>query len=294
MFSVRNRPIADTRKGALSMSMKTADVHPILNEDGKYVCLTDGALLPATHEEAVRQESIAILINEYGYPANRIRREVPISRGRDELRNAGGAPVRADLVVYTNATAAAQRDQGRITFVGECKKQDATSGYEQLVSYIFLTNAPGGVWTNGTEGENADTKFFRVDRKRQELLPVTEIPRADETWGAINRRKKSELDRPHDIRRLFRLCNSKLFGRGMEIYDYDITMDMVRILLAKIEDESSPGEYPSFYVTQEEYESVEGRAQAAARVRSLFEAFAERYREVFPVGCRLKYPTMLL
>ena len=272
------------------MSKQSKIVHPIINEDGKYVCLTDGAILPATPEESVRQEFIAILMNDYGYPANRIRREVPIYRGHNELKKGGGAPVRADLVVYANATAAAKLDQGQITFVVECKKQDATSGYEQLVSYIFLTNAPGGVWTNGTEGEDADTKFYRVDRERGQLLPVTEIPRADESWGATNRRKKIDLDRPHDVRRLFRLCNAKLYGRGMENYDYDITMDMVRILLAKIEDESGPGEYPSFYITQEEYETIEGRTQAASRVRNLFDTFADRYREVFPVGEQIEVP----
>lgn len=265
-------------------------VKPMINEEGKFVCLTDGALLRATPEEAVRQGFIATLINEYGYPAKRIRREVPIYHGSKEITGADGRPVRADIVVYNTNVAAAKRDQGKITLVVECKKPDEKSGYAQLVSYIFSTNAPGGVWTNGTEGDSADTKFYRVDREQHSLVPVTEIPRADENWGAIGRRRKDELDRPHDIRRLFRLCNSKLYGRGMENYDYDITMDMVRILLAKIEDESSPGEYPQFYITQDEYESHEGRVAAAKRVRRLFGNFAERHREVFPKGEKIEVP----
>lgn len=269
---------------------RNTEVLPILNEDGKYICLTDGSLLPATPEEKVRQGFIAVLMNEYGYPAKRIRREVPIYHGSKELKEHDGRPIRADIVVYADVVAAAQRDQGRITFVVECKKPDARSGYEQLVSYIFSTNAPGGVWTNGTEGTDTDTKFYRVDRKTEQLLPVTELPRADETWGSVNRRKKSDLEKPHDVRRLFRLCNSKLYGRGMENYDYDITMDMVRILLAKIEDESGPGEYPAFYITQDEYESVDGRSAAATRVRSLFDTFAERHREVFPKGEKIEVP----
>lgn len=265
-------------------------VEPMINEEGKYVCLTDGALLRATPEEAVRQGFIATLINEYDYPAKRIRREVPIYHGSKEVTDSDGRPVRADIVVYNTNVAAANHDQGKITLVVECKKPDEKSGYAQLVSYIFSTNAPGGVWTNGTEGDSADTKFYRVDREQHLLLPVTEIPRADEKWGAVGRRRKDELDRPHDIRRLFRLCNSKLYGRGMENYDYDITMDMVRILLAKIEDESSPGEYPQFYITQDEYESQEGRTSAANRVRRLFETFAERHREVFPEGEKIEVP----
>lgn len=106
---------------------------PILNEYGKYICLTDGSLLPATPEEKVRQGFIAVLMNEYGYPAKRIRREVPIYHGSKELKEHDGRPIRADIVVYADVVAAAQRDQGRITFVVECKKPDARSGYEQLV-----------------------------------------------------------------------------------------------------------------------------------------------------------------
>ena len=48
---------------------RNTEVLPILNEDGKYICLTDGSLLPATPEEKVRQGFIAVLMNEYGYPS---------------------------------------------------------------------------------------------------------------------------------------------------------------------------------------------------------------------------------
>lgn len=269
---------------------KSSDVMPKINENGKYLDLTDGAELEATPEEKVRQEFIAVLINEYGYDPKVIRREVPIYHGHSVLSDKEGNPVRADLVVYIDKLAASKRDQGRIKFVVECKRNDEKSGYEQLVSYIFSTNAPGGVWTNGTGDRDIDTKFYRVDREHSELRQVPEIPRADENWGSVTRRQKSELDRPHDVRRLFKLCNSKLYGRGMENYDYDLTMDMVRILLAKIQDESAPGDYPNFYITPEEYETAEGRKEAARRVRVLFNNFAEKYRSVFPSGEKIEVP----
>jgi type I restriction-modification system DNA methylase subunit len=117
-----------------------------------------------------------------------------------------------------------------------------------------------------------------------------ELPRTDEGWGAVGRREKADLDQPHDIRRLFRTCNNKLYGRGMENADYDLTMDMVRILLAKIQDESEPGTYPEFYVTADEYTSAEGIATAAGRVRKLFERFADSYRSVFPEGEKIEVP----
>lgn len=256
-----------------------------VNEDGKIICAIDGTILEPTPEEFVRQGYICTLIDDYGYPTNVLRREVGIYHGRSELNDQFGRPVRADIVVYRSPAAAATRDQGQIKFVVECKKPDEGTGYEQLVSYIFNTNAPGGVWTNGD-----NTTIYRVDRSTNSLQPVLELPRADEEWGAATRRSKAELDRPHDVRRLFRLCNNKLYGRGMENSDYDLTMDMVRILLAKIQDESEPGAFPSFYVTADEYGTADGTAAAAKRVHELFDRFAEQYRSVFPAGEKIEVP----
>ena len=65
-----------------------------------------GGCLKSTPEEKVRQRFIETLINEYHYPANTIRREVPIQHGSKELRDKDGNPVRADIV--------ALRVQGRL------------------------------------------------------------------------------------------------------------------------------------------------------------------------------------
>lgn len=256
-----------------------------VNDDGKIVCLIDDTPLVATPEEFVRQGYIATLIDDYGYDTSHMRREVPIYHGRSELHDDAGNPVRADIAVYRDEVAAQTRDQGRIKFVVECKKPDEDSGYAQLVSYIFSTSAPGGVWTNGD-----NTTIFRVNRTSNALDRVLELPRRDEEWGAVGRREKADLERPHDVRRLFRVCNNKLYGRGMENSDYDLTMDMVRILLAKIQDESEPGTYPEFYVTGDEYGTAEGTAAAANRVRKLFDRFAESYRTVFPEGEKIEVP----
>ena len=64
-----------------------------------------GGCLKSTPEEKVRQRFIETLINEYHYPANTIRREVPIQHGSKELRDKDGNPVRADIVVYASKAA---------------------------------------------------------------------------------------------------------------------------------------------------------------------------------------------
>lgn len=53
----------------------------------------------------------------------------------------------------------------------------------------------------------------------------------------------------------------------MENADSDLTMDMVRILLAKIQDESntSPDKYPKFWITAKQYASEDGKNRLRKR-----------------------------
>jgi len=67
----------------------------------------------------------------------------------------------------------------------------------------------------------------------------------------------------------------------MENEDFDITMDMVRILLAKIQDETSVGENPRFWITEQQYNSSEGRKNVAEEVQKLFREYADLYPDIF-------------
>lgn len=239
-----------------------------------------GGCLKSTPEEKVRQRFIETLINEYHYPANTIRREVPIQHGSKELRDKDGNPVRADIVVYASKAACLNRDQGKINFVVECKRNKVEDGYAQLVSYIFNTSANGGVWTNGD-----GTVFYRRENKDgiQVLEETPGLPRCGQGWEDGRTPRIGELERPRNVRRLLAMCHNRLYGRGMENADSDLTMDMVRILLAKIYDETvtSDTAYPHFWITPEQYKSEDGRAAVAKTIRSLFHEYAEQYPTVF-------------
>ena len=52
----------------------------------------------------------------------------------------------------------------------------------------------------------------------------------------------------------------------MENEDFDLAMDMVRILLAKIQDETTPGEFPRFWITEDDFHTAEGRKHAASEI----------------------------
>lgn len=248
------------------------------NEDGKIVDFLDSTtLLEDRPEERVRQAFLKHLHFDLGYPRDVMRREVPIYSGQSEVRDQQGNPIRADIVVYLDRPAAATRDQGRMKFVVECKRPDVDSGYNQLVSYIYNTSAGGGVWTNGSDMQ----AYKRVNQPHSALNQAPQTPRADEGWDAVGRPRTQDLLRPHDFRRLLRMCHNKLHGRGVDSEEEDLTMDMVRIILAKYQDEVHAGEYVDFYCTDNEYGSATGREQVAERIQRLFRDFANDYPSVF-------------
>lgn len=197
--------------------------------------------------------------------------------GSKPVVDTDGNPVRADIVVYSTSRARTDRDQGQIQIIVECKQPNEERGHNQLMSYIFNTSANGGVWFN-----NDSVRYFRrLSQPEQSLIPWTGIPRVGEAWDSLGRRNKADLRRPRDIRGLLRRCHNKLHGRGFDGEEDDLTMDMVRLILAKAMDEERESQLPDFYCTPEEYASPEGQAAVAARVTDLFREVSQLNSDVF-------------
>jgi type I restriction enzyme M protein len=247
-----------------------------LNENGKILDFLTGAELEPKPEEFVRQHYLRILHFDYQYPKTVLAREIPIYYGRKQLTDREGNPVRADIVVYGNKKACESRDQGNIELIVECKAPSETDGYNQLVSYIFNTSANGAVWYNG------DVKYYRrLSQPKNSLVEWIGIPRNTEAWDSLGRRKKADLKRPKDIKDLLRRCHNKLHGRGVDGEEEDLTMDMVRLILAKAIDEERPGELPEFYCTPEEYHTAAGQQAVAERIQKLFAEVVSSNPSVF-------------
>lgn len=244
---------------------------------GKIIDFLEGVSLEPTPEEHVRQSFLRALHFEYHYAKNLMRREVAIFYGSKELKDKNGKPVRADIVIYNSAKSCREKDQGGIALIVECKAPDIDTGYGQLVSYIFNTSSNGGAWTDGT-----DLRCFRrIFDPTNQLVTWPGIPRKGESWDALGRRKKDDLLRPKDIKGLLRRCHNKLHGRGVDGEEEDLTMDMVRIILAKAMDEERPGEMPDFYCTPEEYADHDAHPQVSARIHTLFAEVVSHNPDVF-------------
>ena len=247
------------------------------DEDGKIKDFLSDASLVVKPEELVRQHYLRILHYEYQYSKSVLAREVAIYYGRKQVVDREGNPVRADIVVYESPAACAARDQGKIELIVECKAPTETDGYNQLVSYVFNTSANGAAWFNG----NAAKYFRRISNPTNKLIDWIGLPRRGEAWDALGRRNKADLIRPKDIKGLLRRCHNKLHGRGVDGDEDDLTMDMVRLFLAKAIDEEKSAPLPEFYCTPEEYLTDDGQKAVSARVQNLFQEVAASNPTIF-------------
>lgn len=130
-------------------------------------CFVTGQDRSAKPEEVVRQLYLKMLMEDYGYPPERIFLEKPVQFGSTVHEKA------ADIVV-------ADKDAPDTAFIiVECKKPKRADGLEQLKSYCHAEGAPIGVWTNGGE----TIMLHRRDPNYFQNLP--DIPKASQTLSEI-------------------------------------------------------------------------------------------------------------
>lgn len=238
-----------------------------LDAKGKIIDFLDDTIRRAnTPEERIRQKMVQIIHYELGYPKSQIGLERAINMGREIKR--------ADIVVYNSPSSCASNDQGNIYFIAEIKAPTILASDGQLDSYISATSAQGGFWTNGNRID-----FYRKDTTTGALVTWLGIPKYEQAWDSIGKYKKSDLIIPVDLKLAFRRCHNAIYRSGID--SEDIALDMVRIILSKIEDESSSKEECDFHITPEEFKNDKARDAACLRVRKLFYAVRDRYKDVF-------------
>ena len=220
-----------------------------------------------TPEERVRQSYVRQLHEDYGYPLDHLALAVPISWGSEKRE--------ADIVVFSTSAAAASRDQGNIFLIVETKPPNRSEGHNQLVSYIFPTSAEGGIWTNG----DSVAYYRKQDRPQQRLVEWNGIPSYGETWDSIGLYRKSQLRPPHNLKSVFRKCHNAIYKMGID--SEDVAMDMLRIILAKYQDEQNVGDFCEFRCTPAEYSAIEGRTEVSTRVKQLFSQVVRENPDVF-------------
>jgi type I restriction enzyme M protein len=136
-------------------------------KDGKpyVVCVIRDKEIILKPEEVVRQLYAMKLLEEYGYPKQRIKFEHAIHFGR-EVKS-------ADIIIF-------DKDRPTVEYIiVEIKKPKLQDGKNQLRSYTNATGAPIAVWTNGgqiSHYNRKDPNYFE---------DITDIPKADQTLEDI-------------------------------------------------------------------------------------------------------------
>lgn len=134
----------------------------ITEKDGKFYapCVIRDKEVILKPEEVVRQLYAMKLLEEYGYPKQRVKFEQAI--------NFGSGKKSADIVI-------ADKDREDTAYIiVELKKPKLKDGKDQLRSYCHATGAPIGVWTNGDQ-------ISHYHRKNPNYFEdITDIPKASQ------------------------------------------------------------------------------------------------------------------
>lgn len=223
-------------------------------------------------EEVVRQLYVKKLMDEYGYPKERIQVEKSVFFGSAVRKK------RADIVV----TRADDPDTAYI--IVEAKQPRREEGVEQLRSYCNAEGSPIGVWTNGGEVvvmQRVEPNLYRA---------LSDIPDVHQTLKAITAEQVTleELTERDKLRTegvslkevILNLEDLVLANAGVDAFE-----EVFKLIYAKLYDEwraARPGnDYLQFRVLEDEYGTFYNR------INGLFDAAKGQWPGVFLRGERI-------
>lgn len=239
-------------------------------------------------EEQVRAEVYSKLIRDYGYSAECIALEKPVTMGSETKR--------ADLVVYNDSA------HTKPHIVIECKKAEVSEmefkqAVKQGLSYAHaLAGTIKYVWvTSGIKDE-----YFLVDKDSQTPTAVPDIPQKGakgvarfkyaKGGGEKDGQKFFELITVSqaDLTSRFKQAHQALWGGG-ELNPSEAFDELDKLIFCKIWDERKPrkkGQPYDFQVITSDTEAKTNK-ELLSRIKDLYEEGRKKDPEVFKDGVRL-------
>ncbi len=235
---------------------------------GKIRCYITGKLRPDKPEEHVRQRWARSLVEEYGYDPADIEVEFRIKIGSAR----GGI----DLAVFHPGDAHKQEN----VYIAieakrpEVKPTDRAEGVGQLKSYMSAcSRCRHGIWVasekmafrrleDGTIEDDIDIPRFGYDE------PV--VPQFGDLVPAL------------DLKATLHRCHNYVYA-NQGLQKAEAFHELVKLIFAKVYDETESSGPLRFYVRAEERRSTAGqRRLAEERIGPLFDAVKHRYPYIFP------------
>jgi type I restriction enzyme M protein len=231
--------------------------------DGKIADFITGKWVKETELEQVRQNFERTLVEEYEYPSSDIRVDFPIKIWDGDKQKSKKAAV-AVMVKDTE-------DPFVLILIAGPKANptDKTGGANELEQWLVDTpTVEYGVWTNGIEliyFQKRKTKF------ETDVFPVNDFPRYGEDAASIytTDRRRLRAATGNNLLNAFERCHHYIHGNQGGSKE-QIFWEFLKLLFAKIEDETLSGR-PRFAIRNaEERNDKDGQKEVKDRVEKLF------------------------
>lgn len=227
-------------------------------------CLVRKKEIKLTPEEAVRQLYLMVLIDDYGYSADRMELEYAVTFGREKKR--------ADIVVFDKQNTTA------VYIMVELKKPKLKDGKEQLKSYCNATGAPIGIWSNG----DSISYYNRKDPNYFEDIP--NIPNATEKlsdvlterWTIEDLVKKDKLvtERKSLKDLILEMEDEVLANAGVDVFE-----ELFKLIFTKLFDEMESGRNKAKHLEFRNYGDTE--TELKDKIQSIFDRAKKKWEGVF-------------
>lgn len=237
--------------------------------DGKIVDYISGSWVKESDIEKIRQNFERTLVEEYNYTVPEIKIDLKIKVWDGDKQNVKKVPITVlnegngdpfILVLIANPKA------------NPTDKKGGTSELEQWL--VDLGTAEFGCWTNGVE-----SLFFQKKKTKFEtdIFPVNDFPRKGEDASAIytTDRRRLRVATGDNLLYAFKRCHDYIHANQGGSKE-QIFWEFLKLLFAKIEDETYGGR-PRFAIRNaEERNDPDGRKEVKDRVEGLFKEVKKR------------------
>lgn len=237
--------------------------------DGKIVDYITGSWVKETEQEQVRQNFERTLVEEYNYTIADIQVDLKIKIWEGDKQKVKKAP----LAVMLDGT----ENPYVLILIASPKANptDKNAGATELEQWLVDTpTAEFGCWTNGIE-----TLFFQKQKSKFEtdIFPVNDFPRKGEDASSIytTDRRRLRIATGNNLLYAFKRCHDYIHANQGGSKE-QIFWEFLKLLFAKIEDETYGGR-PRFAIRSlEERNEVDGRKEVKDRVEGLFKEVKKR------------------
>lgn len=247
---------------------------------GKIRCFITGKLRPDKPEEHVRQRWARSLVEEYGYSPDDIAVEFRI--------RIGSRPGGIDLAVFRPG---APHKQENVYIAVEAKREDVKpsdrdNGVGQLKSYMAASSTcRHGLWV-GSE------RFVFSRDEAGTIEDDVDIPRYGEDEPVVP--QFGDLVPALDLKAALRRCHNYVYA-NQGLHKGEAFHELLRLIFAKVYDETESDGPLRFFVRAEERRSAAGQRRLLEdRIRPLFDAVKDRYPYIFPADDKIQLKPQVL